>query len=334
MDTELDVSLPVAAQPGFEEVIDQGVMVEGLGYDRVWVSETWGRDAVTILATLAERTNKVGLGSAIFPVYSRSPALVAQTAATLNEASDNRFRVGLGPSGPAVIENWHGIDFGKPLRRTREYVEIVRQALSGDPVNYSGELFQLRGFRMRFEPSLVPIDVAAMGPKAVELTGRFGDGWHALMFTPNGFRERMEDLRRGAELGDRSIENFRTMLMLTCCALPDGGRARELVRQHVAFYLGGMGTYYRDALARQGYEETAHAIHDAWQNDDREHALELLDDDLLDKFAVAGTPAEARETLERFTSIDSLDAVAVSFPRAASPTEIGKTMEELAPITQ
>lgn len=331
METEIDVSLPVAAQPSLEDVVQQGVAVEDLGYDRVWVSETWGRDAVTILATLAERTGTVGLGSAIFPVYSRSPALVAQTAATLNEASEGRFRCGLGPSGPAVIENWHGVEFGNPLKRTREYVEIVRQALSGEVVDYHGDLFELRGFRMRFTPSAAPIDVAAMGPKAVELTGRFADGWHALMFTPDGLQERMEDLQRGAELGDRGLDDFRSMLMLTCCALEDGDRARSLVRQHAAFYLGGMGTYYRDALARQGYEEQAHAIHDAWQDGDREHALEILDDDLLDSLAVAGTRDEARGTLEKFAGIPELDAIAVSFPRAAEPGEIRETMEALAP---
>ncbi|MDY7081689.1 MAG: TIGR04024 family LLM class F420-dependent oxidoreductase, partial [Halobacteria archaeon] len=261
----IDVSLPVAAQPSFETVVEQGTRAEELGYDRVWLPETWGRDAVSILSTIAERTDEIGVGSGIFPVYSRSPALVGQTAATLHEASGGRFRVGIGPSGPAVIENWHGYDFGNPLKRTREYVEIIKEVQSGEPVDYDGEIFNLRGFRLRFEPPEppAPIDVAAMGPKAVELAGRFADGWHALMFTPDGLRERFDDLERGAELGDRNLDNFRTLLMLTCCALEDGDRARQLARQHIGFYIGGMGTYYRDALARQGYD-VANEIHEAW----------------------------------------------------------------------
>lgn len=328
-----DVSLPVAAQPSLDAIVDQGVRAEQLGYERVWLPETWGRDAVTTLATLAERTETVGIGTSILNVYSRSPALVGQTAATLQEASEGRFRVGMGPSGPAVIENWHGESFERPLRRTREYVDVVRTVLSGERVDYDGDVFSLRGFRLRCDAPdpAPPIDVAGMGPKAVELAGRFADGWHALLLTPDGLRERMDDLRRGAELGGRDPSEIRTTLSLPCCALSDGDRARDLIRQHVAFYVGGMGTFYRDALARQGFEETADEIHERWQAGDRGQALAALSDDLLDSLAVAGTPEQARENLDTFASVEGVDAVAVSFPRGASVEEISETMTALAP---
>ncbi|MFB6234955.1 MAG: TIGR04024 family LLM class F420-dependent oxidoreductase [Halopenitus sp.] len=330
---ERDLHLPVASLPALDDVLDLFERGESLGYDVAYLPETWGRDAVTTLALAAERTETIGLGTSILNVYSRSPTLVGQTAATLQEAADGRFRLGIGPSGPQVIENWHGAEFGNPLRRTREYVDVIRQTLSGEEVRYDGEYVEVGGFRLRCDPPepAPPVEVAAMGPKAVELAGRFADGWHALLFTPDGLRDRLGDLERGADLGDRDPDEVRSTLSLNCCVLADGERARSLARQHLAFYVGGMGTYYRDALARQGYEERANAIYDAWQAGDREESLAAIDDDLLDRLTVSGTPEQAQRALDRFEAVDGLDAVAVSFPRGAETAEIRETMAALAP---
>ncbi|WP_232685652.1 TIGR04024 family LLM class F420-dependent oxidoreductase [Halobacterium zhouii] len=331
--TDRTIHLPVAAQDSLDDVLDIGTTAERLGYHRAWFPETWGRDAVTTLAALADRTDDLGIGTSIVNTYSRSPALVGQTAATLQEHSDGRFRLGMGPSGPAVVEGWHGESFERPLRRTREYVEIVRAVLAGEQVDYDGDLVQTRGFRLRqTPPDPAPgIDVTGMGPKAVELAGRFADGWHALMFTKDGIRDRLDDLQRGAELGDRDSSDVRTTLVLPCCALPDGDAARDLARQHLAFYVGGMGTFYRNALARQGHEDAANAIHDAWQAEDHERAMAAVSDDLLDSLAAVGTPEQAREQFEEFAAVDGVDAVAVSFPRAAEREVIDATMDALAP---
>jgi len=331
--TRHTVHLPVAAQESIGDVTGIAERAAELGYDRVWFPETWGRDAPTVLAAIADRTDDIGVGTSIVNTYSRSPALVGQTAATLQERSDGRFRLGMGPSGPAVIQGWHGRDFERPLRRTREYVEVVRQVLSGEQVDYDGDLIQTRGFRLRQDPPepAPSIDVTGMGPKAVELAGRFADGWHALMFTEDGLRDRLEDLRRGADLGDRDVADIRTTLVLPCCALPDGEAARDLTRQHLAFYVGGMGDFYRDALARQGHEDAAVAIHDAWQDGDRERAVGLVDDDLLDALGAAGTPDEVRERFGEFADVEGVDAVAVSFPRAADPDVVDATLQAVAP---
>jgi coenzyme F420-dependent oxidoreductase len=331
--TDREVFLPVAAQPSVDALCDQALRAEKRGYDRAWLPETWGRDAVTVLTSIAHRTDEIGIGTSIAPIYSRSPALLGQTAATLQEVSDGRFRLGLGPSGPAVIENWHGVEYGNPLRRTRETIEIVKGVLAGEPVEYDGEYFDLSGFRLRCEPPSPPpaVDAAGMGPKAVELAARFADGWHALMVTREGIRDRLADLERGADLADRDPEEVRVTLSLTCAALDDRERARESVRQHIAFYVGGMGTFYRDSLARVGHEATANEIHDSWQAGDREAALAAIDDDLLDSLAVAGTPDEARERFETFAAIDGVDAVSVSFPRDATSEEIDATLDALAP---
>jgi len=331
--TRHTVHLPVAAQESIGDFSDIAERAEELGYDRVWFPETWGRDAATTLAAIADRTDDIGIGTSIVNTYSRSPALVGQTAATLQEHSDGRFRLGMGPSGPAVIQGWHGQEFERPLRRTREYVEIVRNVLSGEQVDYDGDMIQTRGFRLRQDPPepAPDIDVTGMGPKAVELAGRFADGWHALMFTEDGLRDRLDDLRRGADLGDRDAEDVQTTLVLPCCALPNGEGARNLARQHLAFYVGGMGDFYRDALSRQGYEDAAHDIHDAWQDGDPEQAVELVDDDLLDALAAAGTPDNVRERFGEFAAVEGVDAIAVSFPRAADRDVIDATLEAVAP---
>ncbi|MFC7021464.1 MULTISPECIES: TIGR04024 family LLM class F420-dependent oxidoreductase [Haloarcula] len=331
--TVRDVYLPVAAQPSVETLVGMSQRAEDRGYERVWLPETWGRDAVTTLTSIARETDEVGIGTSILNVYSRSPTLIGQTAATLQEVSDGRLRVGLGPSGPIVVEGWHGVDFERPLRRTREVVDVVKQVLAGETVTYDGDVFQLSGFRLRCDPpDPVPsVDAGGMGPKSVELAGRFADGWHALMLTADGIRERLADFDTGAELGDRDRSAQRVTLSLPCCALADRERARHLTRQHVAFYVGGMGTFYRDALERQGYEETAYEISQRWASGEKDAAIDAIDDALLDEIAVAGTPDECLDRLAQFEAIEGVDAINVSFPRAADREAIDATMDVLAP---
>lgn len=333
--TALDVHLPVAAQPAIDDIAGFATLAEELGYARVWMPETWGRDAVTTLTTIAERTTTIGLGSSVMSVYSRSPALLGQTATTLQEVSDGRFRLGVGPSGPILMQGWHGMSFERPLRRTREAVDIIRQVQSGNVVNYDGEIFNLAGFRLRCDPPdpRPPVDIAGMGPKAVELAGRFGDGWHAIACSRDGIRDRLQDFRRGLRLGDRREEDVRVTLAVTACAMADSAVARELARKHLAFYVGAMGTFYRNSLARQGYESLANDIASTWANGDPAGASELIDDDVLEMFSPAGSPAEVRDQLTTFMEIDGIDAIAIGFPRGASPAVIEQTIEAVAPAS-
>jgi len=329
----LEVFLPVASQPSVDALLEQARLCEDLGYRTAWLPETWGRDAVTTLATIAHGTDEIGLGTSITPVYSRSPALIGQTAATLQEVSEGRFRLGVGPSGPIVVENWHGMEFDNPLRRTRETVEIVKRVLSGKEVTYDGEYFDLEGFRLRCDPPepAPAVEAAGMGPKAVELAGRFADGWHALFFTRDGLRDRLADFDRGSELGGRDRSEQRITVSLPCCAGENPEKSKRLLKQHIAFYIGGMGTFYRDNLGRQGYGETADEIYDNWQNGNRGAATEAVSDALLEELAVWGTPEDARERLGRFTDMDALDAVAVAFPRDAGLERIESTVRALSP---
>lgn len=316
-----------------EAYVDQSCLAEEMEYNRVWLGESWGRNAATVLTSIAKETSEIGLGSSILPVYSRSPSLIGQTAATVQEISDGRFRLGIGPSGPVVIENWHGFEYERPLKYTREAVEIIGQVVAGEKVAYDGEFFDLDGFRLRTgAPSPPPaIDVAGMGPKSVELAGRFADGWHALMLTPDGLKTRLDDFRRGSKLGDRDFSSQRVTLSLPCAALEDRERARQSARQHLAFYLGSMGSFYRENLSRQGHEDIVEVFMEEWEQGNRQAAMNLLPETLVDKLAVAGTPAEARERLQGFEDIDGLDSIAISFPRDAAQEEIETTIRELSP---
>lgn len=331
--TERHVHTPVAAVDHIDTTLELIERAQSLEYDRAWVPETWGRDAIATLAAASRSTSTIGLGTSIVNVFSRSPALLGQSAATLDELAPGRFRLGIGPSGPALIEGWHGASYDRPLRRTRESAEIIRQVLDGDVVSYDGDIFQVDGFRLRFDRAdrHIPIDLAGLGPKSVELAGFAGDGWHAMLATPDGLRAQLDHLATGAAKANRSVADCDVTLGVTCCALSDAERARRLAAGHIAFYTGAMGPFYGQALARQGFESVAKSVATAWQAGDRDSAIETVQTELLDEIAIAGDPETARSQLEQFTSIDGVDAVAVSFPRGAETDEVMSTLEALAP---
>lgn len=328
----LDVSLPESLD-SLDAITSLGRTVEDCGYRNAWLSETWGRDVVTTAAALTERTADLGIGTSIMPVYSRSPALIGQTAATLQELTGGQFHLGLGPSGPAVVENWHGVEYGNPLRQLRENVEIVKQVLAGDRLDYDGEYHSVSGFSLRSEPpeSPPPVETAGIGETAVELSGRFADGWHGIFLTTDGLANRIETLRHGAELGERNPDDLTARLVVTCCALEDGDAARDAVRQDLAVFVGAMGTFYRDAAVDQGYETAAHTIHDAWQDGNHGEAIGAVPDEWLGDLAVAGTPAEARSQLAAFANIDGLDSIVIQFPDGIDENQRQATIDALAP---
>lgn len=332
--TALDIHLPVSEQASIDAYVEQTQAAEDAGFEHAWIPETWGRNVVPILTEMARGTDTIGIGPSILNAYSRSPALLGQTAATLQEVSDGRARLGVGSSGPIVIQGWHGESFDRPLKRVREAVEIIKQVQTGETVNYHGDVFSLAGFRLRSDPPATPapVDTAGMGPKNVELAGRFADGWHGIVLSPEGAAERLEDFQRGSDLGDRDRSEQRTLLSVTAMASEDREHARSLTRQHLAFYIGAMGDYYRKAMARQGYGETADQVASTWANGDREDAMELLTDEILDTFAAAGTPEEVRSNLRPFLEVDGLDAVAVGFPRSAAHEEVLETIEVVSEI--
>lgn len=331
-DVDRELLLHVRAHDSMESVLQQMSRAEELDYRRVSMGEATGWNRVGLLAVGAERTDEIGLTNDVFSPYSRSPALLGQTAAMLQQLSDGRYRLGLGTSSPALVENWHGLSFDRPLRRLRETIEIVRRVTTGERVSYDGEIFELEGLQLE-DPApetAPPIDVATIGPKTVELVGRFADGWVPQMFTPDGLRDRLEDLERGSDLGDRDPDAVRTSFILRCCAMEDGERAREIARNHLAFVIGAYGPYYRKSIERQGYGDVTAELQERWERGERDRMADALPDALLDELVAAGTPAEVREKYAEFAAIDGIDAVRVGFFDGQSVENQLETMAALA----
>lgn len=329
--TRRDVVLPGGLE-SIDAFVEAAQHAERHDYDQVSLPEVTGRDGITLLATLAERTDRIGLSNDVFSPWGRSPAMLGQTGVTLQEASDGRYRMGLGTSSPDLTEKWHLGEFERPLRRLRETIDIINQVTAGERIDYDGEFFEGGGLKLRgVEPAEVPIDVAALGPKAVELAGRFADGWVPQLFTPSALDDRMDDLRRGAELGGRDISDLRVSVTVRSCALEDRERARNAAAKQIAFLVGAYGPYYRQSVSEQGFDEETTAIHEAWSNGDRGEAIAAVTDEMVDDLVAVGTPEEARETVERFDVVEGLDAVRVGFLGDMTAEERRATVEELAP---
>jgi coenzyme F420-dependent oxidoreductase len=258
--------------------------------------------------------------------------VLAQTALTMHEATGGRFRLGLGTSSPAIAERWHGASFDRPLRRLRETIDVVREVYDGGRVSYDGDVFELGGlsYDRPVPDDPPPIDVAALGPKAVELAGRFADGWVPQLFTPDGLADRLTDLERGADLGTRSTDDVRVAPLLRCFASEDDpDAAREATRSTVAFLLGAYGPFYGQSVAEQGYEDVVEEIRAAWDDRDTDAMAAALPDELLDDLAACGTPGTVRERLDEFAAVDGVDAVRVGFVEGMSREDERATMEAL-----
>lgn len=331
--TPLDVLINVDEHDSVDSIAEQAIWAEDLGYERVSMGETTGWNNVALLSVVAERTETIGIGNDVFSPFSRTPGLLAQTGAALQEISGGRYRMGVGTSSPPLVEQWHGLEFDRPLRRLREAIDIMNEAYAGDRVDYDGDIFDLGGLRLEGVPdSAPPVDVSVLGPKAVELTGRFADGWIPQLFTPDGLQERLEDLRRGAELGERDPDDIRVSPIIRCCALEDGERARSIARRMVAFLIGAYGPYYRKSIVRQGYEDVVDDIRAGWEERDTDAMAAALPDSLLDEVAAAGTPDEVRERVERYGGQDGVDAVRVGFFTDMTREDEHATLEELSEI--
>ena len=327
----IGLTLPRTEDLPRQEIIEVVRQAEALGYDSVWVGESWGRDGFTWLTQLACHTSRIKLASGIATVYSRSPALIAQTVASLDEISAGRVILGLGTSGPIVIENWHGIPFDRPLRRTREYIEIIRLILRGERVNYQGDIFQLKGFRLPFAPVRpeIPIYVASLGPQNLRLTGELADGWLPIYLDASHLQDFQRDLARGAEKAGRPLSAVDVAPYILACVSEDVEAARGLVRSHLAYYIGGMGTFYANLIARYGFQDEVNRVREAWGKGDRKAAAGQVSDAMVAHMAICGRPNEGRAQLEKYRAA-GVTLPIVSFAHGASRDMIRQTLEGLA----
>ena len=303
---------------GFAEAVEQVVAFEKVGLDVVWVPEAYGFDAPTLLGYLAARTERVQIGAGILPIYSRTPALLAQTAAGLDYISNGRAVLGLGASGPQVIEGWHGVPFDRPLQRTREIVEICRRAWRREVLAHQGTCYALllpddRGpglgkpLKMLTRPlrDRIPIYVASLGPRGVEMAAEIADGWLPLFFVP----EKAGDVWGGALA--RGLA--RRPPALGPLEVAAGGpvaigehveRLRDLARPTIALYVGGMGArgtnFYNDLVRRYGYEREATQIQDLYLAGKRAEAAAAVPADLLAATSLIGPASYVKERIAAF----------------------------------
>ncbi len=304
----------VADSPNFpaawEQVVEKVKIADELGFDSVWLGESWGYELFASLADLVRATRRIKIGVGIANIYSRTPALIASSAATLDERSGGRMMLGLGPSGANVIEHWHGVPFEKPVKRTREYIEIIRMILRGEKLVYRGEFFQLeRGFKLRFTPlrADLPIYVAAMGPKNVVQTGELADGVLPVYWPATKWGELRGQLDEGAQLAARpahsaAIAPYITSVLLREDASEDDYKyARLRAAAPLAYYLGKMGVYYAQMLTRHGFGEDVQAVVDGWQRG-MTTAMEAVSPRLLDATSLIGAPREIVARLDQWAA--------------------------------
>ena len=285
---------------------------ERLGYTSVWMAEAYGNDAATVLAFLAAKTSTIELGSAIFQIPGRSPAMTAMTAATIDHLSGGRFRLGLGVSGPQVSEGWHGVRFDKPLGRTREYIDIIRLAMARERVEYHGEHYELplpdgpgKALKLTIAPvqERIPIYLAAIGPKNTTLAAEIADGWIPTLFSPEHVGEFRPLLEEGfAAAGDgKGFEDFDIAPSVNVMVADDRESARDAMRHYVALYVGGMGSrkqnFYNALVQRYGFEDAAERVQSLYLEGRKDEAAAALPGELIDTVTLVGPPDVVRERL-------------------------------------
>jgi F420-dependent oxidoreductase-like protein len=321
-----------------------------LGYDSVWVAEAYGSDSPSVLAWVGALTERVALGSAVMQIPGRTPAMTAMTAATIDALSGGRFRLGLGVSGPQVSEGWHGVRFSRPLARTREYVDIVRMALERKTVRHDGEFWTLplpdgpgKALKLTIRPvqDRIPIYLAAVGPKNLELAGEIADGWLAIFFSPEHSRELLDQVatgRRRAGHGSQAdpMAGFDVVPTVPVVVHDDVAVAADALRDYSALYVGGMGSreknFYNQLACRMGFEDAAGRIQDLYLAGEHRAAAAAVPHEFIDQTALIGPLDRIAGRIERYAAagVTTL-AVTPHAPTLGARLAVVRALAELVP---
>jgi F420-dependent oxidoreductase-like protein len=321
---------------------------ERLGYDSVWTAEAWGSDAVTPATWILAQTNKIKVGTAIMQMPARTPAMTAMTAMTLDALSGGRFILGLGPSGPQVIEGWHGVAYGRPLERTREYIQIIRKILERkEPLTHQGFHYQLpyagddaTGLGKPLKSILhgnpnLKIYTASITPNGVRCSGEVADGLFPVWMNPQRFDVLEGSLNEGFAKagGGKSLKDFEIAPFVEVVLNDDLEAARMPVRENLALYIGGMGArsknFYNDYAKRMGYEEAAVKIQDLFLAGNRAEAAAAVPEELIDEVALVGPADRIREHLQPWKEAGKKGHVSTLLARGASIDALRLLAEEV-----
>jgi F420-dependent oxidoreductase-like protein len=288
---------------------------EQLGYSVTWAAEAYGSDAVTLLTWIAAQTSTIDIGAGVLQIPARTPAMTAMTAATLDRLSGGRFRLGLGVSGPQVSEGWHGVRFGKPLERTREYVAIVNAAMRRETVAYDGKHFTLplpdgpgKALKLSTRPlrDHVPVYLAAVGPKNLELAGEIADGWLGILNDPAYLGEQLNHIRTGRETREPGLglDDFDVVATVPVVVGDDLQAAADPIRGYTALYVGGMGSreknFYNQLAVRMGYADAAKEVQDLYLAKKHREAMAAVPFGFIDAISLLGDKARMADKLTAY----------------------------------
>jgi F420-dependent oxidoreductase-like protein len=314
----MKVSMSLSYAGGFKESANQAVALEKAGLDTVWVAEAYGFDAVSLMGYLAAVTETVEIGAAILPIYTRTPSLLGMTAAGIDALSDGRCILGLGASGPQVIEGFHGVPYTQPLTRTREIIDICRQVWARERVTYEGRAYTLplppdqgtglgKPLKLITHPvrDRIPIYVAALGPKNVRMTAEVADGWLPLFYLPDKVDDVWgDDLRAGAAARSDDLAPLEIVAGGLLAVGDDAARMRDLARPMIALYVGGMGArgrnFYNDLACRYGFEAEARKIQDLYLDGHKDEAAAAVPDGLLEASTICGPEGYVRDRIAAY----------------------------------
>lgn len=296
----------------FEENISFCVEAEKLGVDSVWVAEAWGMDCVVPMAVLAARTSRVRIGSHIMQISARRPSMAAMTAMSLAMASNNRAILGLGVSGPQVVEGLHGVPFAHPYDRLREYVQVMKLAFTGEKLVHQGSEYRLplpggegKALRIALPPNpAIPIMLASLGPKSLEMTGELADGWLGTAFVPESADIYFDTIRAGAAKAKRNLAGFEVHIPLPTGIAADPSKLIASRKASLAFQMGGMGSpktnFYNRAFQKVGYADIAEDVIRLWNSGSRDEAVKRVTEDMVLKTSLIGDEAMVRERLRKY----------------------------------
>lgn len=317
MSDRTGVTIPL---PGFDVrgACDIGRRAEELGYTDAWSAEVSGADGFSVASAVGVSTSTLRLGCAIAPAFTRSPSLMAMSALAASQASNGRFCLGLGASTPTIVENWMGVPFDKPLARMRDTVAIVKSALAGEKVTYEGPTVKVKGFRLEGAPATVPLFLAALGPKTMELANAEADGVALYAVSEQGVR-----IARSAAPG------LEILARLVCIPDQPEEDVRGFGRFLLAPYVAAEG--YNAWIARQGFEDEARAVKQAWDARDRQGAVAAMSDRLVDALIVMGPAGKCRERIASFRDA-GLDTPVLLFIAQGGPQQALEMMEAMAPV--
>ena len=295
-------------------MVDFAREAEALGVDSIWTSEAWGTDAISPLAYLAATTSKIRLGTGIIQVGTRTPGNLIMTALTMQSLSGGRFILGLGTSGPQVMEGWHGVRFSNPITRTREIIEIVKKGVAGEELSYKGKEYVLplpggegKEIRSSSPPFDVPIWVASLGPSNLEMTGAVADGWLGGSFIPESGNIFIDRIKAGAKKVGKDFTRMEMMIPLSLEFTDDVEEAGKRHARGYGFTFGAMGSmksnFYKDAYARQGYRESVDRVQKLWKEGRREEAREEVPVELALKSNLIGTNNMVKDRIRLYKDL-------------------------------